>query len=245
MSIVMLNRYVTGEIVYNAREVVRRSLPSPKPVPAIAPIGVGDEAYSLLLPEDYEKQICDLMPDWALQYMDCMHIGVVPPGTDLYNPSRFRSVLYTPTYVVAEFKKPHISLPSGTTIRNVQGIDEARWGGGALVIKPTTDGKDIKQPALRDFVCELLSTEQQAIDNVAAVNKAADDMTKFLSQYRTLQQAVKAFGPALLEFVPLHIREAYDRVPVKRAKKEKKEKVEVDVDYLVAKAVANRLQLNA
>ena len=61
---------------------------------------------------------------------------------------------------------------------------------------------------------------------------------------RTFQAAMKKFGPALLEFLPPHLKTIYDRVPEKRVKKDKPAPYEFDTGPLIAVATSHRLNLN-
>lgn len=97
----------------------------------------------------------------------------------------------------------------------------------------------------RKYFSNIVEWKHKADDAVREARKAGDDIEAFLNNFTTLQQAVEKFGPSLLDFVPIDCVNKYKAEEVaKKRKRVKKEKVDVDVSWLVAHAVSKKLQLN-
>lgn len=237
MATVGLSPYVVTSILDKVEEVFRNKHTNLPTYPTDAPTGVGDEAFSLILPPENEKSVRELIPDWAFPVEHGMHLGL---NSDSHPGNVGREL----GYVYAPYKDTHINVHGRGTIRNVSGIDSAVWQSGYLLITPATDGSTIKLPALRDFVANMREVASARDSATEEIKKARGDMATFLRPHRTLQKAVKAFGPSLMEFVPEFIQADFNREPIKRAVRAKIEPVEVDTNYLVAAAVSHKLNLN-
>lgn len=235
MARVPLTQYIISDILYQVEQAITKNHGKLPEYPAQTSNAVADEAYSILMPAQNEKEICDLYPDWALPKHEGMYINVMLPGTQ---PDRYSS-----RRVLAMYGTPHITLNGRTTIRNVPGIAEAYFDGTKLIISPATDGSVIPHPNLKAFVEEMTKINQEHDVLAQEIKKARGDMDTFLKQHTTLQSAVKVGGSALLAYVPKHIMATYDKAPVKRQVKPKPEKVDVDIDYLIANAMTATLDL--
>lgn len=239
MVTVSLSPYTKRQIMHQTEQVVRKNAGPKKTYPATAPTGVGDDVFGLLLPSNIEKQILDMSPNYLHNTGKIVYVG-------LAGATHVDDYFHTPVRVMAECDHQHIVPVHGTEIRNAPGIEVATYYGGVMTITLATDGSVIEAENLRKFVDDMKAIGDYNAGIDTDVKKALSDMGTFLSQHRTLQSAVKAFGPALMEFIPKDIQEQMDRPskPIEpKAKRVKPEKVEVDLGSLVAHATTHKLRL--
>lgn len=237
MTKITLDNYTIRQIAGHTGLIVSRNMGPMPAYPDTAPPGVGEEAFSIVISPDKEQQMRDLLPHWSLREEPVMYVGVWrPKDNSPQNATRH----------IAQLQKPRLFIPGNGLITDVPGIERAFWDGHCLAIAMEGDGSGIKLPKLRDFLIEVSAIDKAHNERQAVIYKAADDITKYLGQFKTLNQAVKQFGPSLVEFLPPHIKQAYEREPPKRVRRStpKAAPVDVDINYLIAEAAAHRLQLN-
>ena len=236
MSRVPLTPYLTRVIMGNVTEIVTKSKGVQPAYPQTAPMGVGDGLFAMLLPPEHEKTIVSLAPDWVFPRTSAMSMSIITET----NSAELR---YRIPHVHAPYQDAHIAIPSRATIRNIPGIEEARWGNDHMALLLAKDGTVILDPVVRTFIDDLAATLKVYYNTQQEVLKASKDMEKFLAQHNTLNGAAKAFGPAFWEYVPSEYKAACLRPVQKRAPRAKKDTTPIDVEYLVACAAEHRLQL--
>jgi hypothetical protein len=109
------------------------------------------------------------------------------------------------------------------------------------------DVEKLELPLLKKAMQDHAAVQKQYQEFDANVEAEKEKLRKFLDNFRTLQQAVAKFGPALLAYVPSYQKKLYEKPVVPRPprqKRDKKELVEVEIDSLVARAMAETLGMN-
>lgn len=190
--------------------------------------GMGDELYSWLIPEDKEEKLRELLPPWAVRQQSFIYLNV--------------QGIYTYSLCLAT-KQPRLVL-------NGQGPTEipgtiAYWDGCSLNLTVVDESQlPVGQVANLIKAMNKVVQAQQKIKDDA--NTACETMDKFLSQHRTLQSAIKEFGPALATYFDHWITEELKRVPPKRNRGTgipKAPPEPVDLKKLIGKATASKLNL--
>lgn len=239
MAAVNLTDYVKTQIINQTEGVLWRNQGTLPTFAYRAEPGVGDEAFSLLLPAANEKLILDNAPDNFFPLINHTFIKV-ESGLDADIPTLYRRN----GGILASYAAPHINFDGYKEIRNVPGIELMLWDAGTATITPATDGSVIALPGLRKFVEDyqaVASVHKTAHD---AVNKGKEDMKNFLDGHRYLHKAADKFGPAFWEFVPANIKKDHDREVAKKEQL-KKAPIEVNLDGLIAQATLSRLNIDA
>lgn len=242
MSRVTLTDYLTNLIVNNVDSIIRQNKGTLPRFPDQAPVGVGDEIFSQIMPLSHEKEIRLLAPDWYFSLNEGTYVQI--DFKNYVDPNILGKVYSCTSTAWAKYDEAHIATNGRSTIRNIPGIEELKWSGGAS-ITPTHDFSAIQLPELRKFVEDMYAVWKTGIDVEVEVHKATTDMRNFLGQFRTLNKAAEKFGPAIWEFVPAEFRKLHDALSEKREPRPKKEELpSIDMDYLIARATEHRLQLN-
>lgn len=204
----------------------------PNEVPTVAT----DELMELVLPDTTQQKIISALgPGWELAKRDTVRI-------DAYFPKASSTLgSYRASY--GYVSKPVLLIHGTVSLTNVPGVEHITYANGSISFL-ASDSSLIQQPNLKAYVdkIEKLYADYERVNSEA--EKARKDMSDFLDQYSTLQQAVKAFGPALLQFVPSNMKELYNKPTEKRVRKPNPEKSTIDVSSLVARATTQALQLN-
>lgn len=244
MSTVTLSSGVKSQILNQVQRALAKGATQPPPCPRATSEVVANEAYELMLPEFAEKQLLAAAPDWFLPKTEAIYLAL---NDAVYNDASFYRIgYYGAAKTYAPLGKTRI-MPSNTAvIRNVVGLEEARWVDGILTLKPATDGSIIAQPNLRAFVEDMQAIAKQHQDAKAEADKAVSDMSTFLDQHASLNSAAKAFGPSIWQYVPEYLKVRHDAVVTRKPRtvKPKTEPIEVDISHLVARAVTQQLNLN-
>lgn len=143
-------------------------------------------------------------------------------------------------------KSAHNRYYSGnfTTIHGVPGVGKFRVAGDDIFLEGTLSLPHM-HPLLRKHIEAVRAVADAHLAFTEKVKEAEDKMRTFLCQHTTLQSAMKAFGPALWEFVPSNYREQYERIPERKARSTKTEKnpQEIDMSDLIGKIAAKKLAL--
>lgn len=190
--------------------------------------GMGDELYSWIIPVAKEKQLREILPPWAVRETGYMYLSVT--GVNCYN-------------VMLLFKEPHVLLNGSGTV-DIPGTN-AYWDGCSLTIE-ITDESQLPAGQVTNLIRAMNKTIIAQKKIKADANDACTTMDKFLSQHRTLQTAIKEFGPALTTYFDHWITEELNRIPPKRTRgpaKPKPPPEPVDLKKLIGKATASKLNL--
>jgi hypothetical protein len=193
------------------------------------PMGTGDELYSCLLPLDKEESIRSQLPLWAQNTITKLD------GYDLVNGK----------YAQAKLSTSRLFLPRSPALKP-PGFSQFVYDGYTLNFK-VEDVEKLELPLLKKAMQDHAAVQKQYQEFDANVEAEKEKLRKFLDNFRTLQQAVAKFGPALLAYVPSYQKKLYEKPVVPRPprqKRGKKELVEVEIDSLVARAMAETLGMN-
>lgn len=229
MAIVPINAEVKNSVLSQVRRVYEAGMSKINlDFDAEVKDGMGDELYSWIIPVAKEKQIRELLPPWAIREMPYIYIQV--NGVYAYS-------------VCLMYKQPHLTL-NGSGVVGIPGAN-AYWDGVSLTLE-VTDESQLPVGQVTNLIRAMNKaiTAQKKIKDEA--NIACDTMDKFLSQHRTLQSAIKEFGPALTTYFDHWITEELNRVPPKRNRGTgvpKKPPEPVDLKKLIGKATASKLNL--
>lgn len=205
----------------------RAALPKP---PDFIPAGIGDELYSCLWPLADEEAARNAMPAWAIRTTDAMY---------MYYDDGYRGGIVT-------LSTRRLYLGEYPGCISVPGLSQVRWDGHSFTYK-VEDVEQIQLPNFKAFVKECKEVREKAKELDDRIIEEQEKLRKFLEQHRTLQQAVKEFGPSLLTFVPDYVMKIYNEVLPPKPKKVKTEKVEpekIDIDSVIARAVSEQLGMN-
>jgi hypothetical protein len=208
-------------------------------MPEQASTKAAQAAYDLLLPQAHEDQMKALCPSWVFPTVGHFTIAIAPFGTNEYD-AQYTNRLQAP------LPTPRLKLPGHTILRNVQGAVQVGWRNDTMSIILADDGSKIADPDLREHVEAVMAVTNANKALREEQQKGRADMTTFLQKHKTLQKAVAEFGPALMQYVPKHVQNIYNRPVEKGAKRKAPEtnpNVEVNIDYLVANAVNHQLQM--
>lgn len=236
MAKVPLGPSQINQIVRNVERVYEKDYEDvpPWPDPTAA---VGDALQKLLIPPGAEAELKKILPNWVPNVRANNYLSIILP-------EEFQALGTHSTYVSAS--TPSIVLPGSNKALNVPGISSVASEGHyiAISIDKVESIANIEDPDLRQYIEGVVNTAKAYCAAIKNTDEARSNMEEFLNQYSTLQQAVKAFGPALLQFVPSAMKETYNKPTEKRVRKPNPEKITVNVDSLIAKAATEALNLN-
>lgn len=203
-------------------------------VPSV-PSGLGEELYDLLMPAEDRKKVLDLLPLWMRFQQHAITVRVVPPGCTNVRWCPVLSLCLPPNTLL---------LGQSVALETIPGVKQLHWDGCNMTLYLADDWSTLPIKD-KDFIAKVanIATEHDKITKAA--KEACDIMRLFLVQHRTLQSAMKAFGPALKTYIDPWLQMELDRVPPKRVAKPKvkQEKVEVNIAKLVTKATAAQLNV--
>lgn len=209
------------------REKINNTVPETPP-------GFAEEVYSLLMPEAERKVVFNALPEWARKQQNGFTLRVVPFGAT--------NLRWCPVLCLG-LPKDTLALPNMCLLESVPGAKQLSWDGHNMVLHLAEDWSvlPIKD---KSFIEKIADVAAQHDKLTKASKEASNTMRLFLEQHSTVQSAMKAFGPSFKKYIDPWLQMELDRVPPKRANKPKakKEKVEVNIAKLVAKATA--IQLN-
>lgn len=243
MSRVKMSPTLIQQICNNVERVVAKNAPSLPAWPTNIPTEAVEAAYSIVLPQSVEDEINKLVPSGSFPIIRDMAISIAKPEATVEN-ARYHNMLtlYAPH---APFRKARILMGGRRVICSEPGFEFLLWDRSSLYAQVKGDGSDIQDPHLKAYVQNVVNTYTSHMEHSKECSAAVEKMSTFLRQYTTLNNAVKDFGPALFEYVPPHIKDLYNKEPVPRKQRAKREKVEVDVSDLIVKAFENKVELNA
>lgn len=196
----------------------------------------GEEMYSLLLSMDKQKQIRELMGDLAPPIVGNVAVRVVPFDVN----AKWCANMYVTLPAEA------ISLPAKSVLAAAPGVHKIVWDGHGLTVHLAEDWSALAAPKSKAFIEKVVDMANKHHAIAVAATTASDTMRTFLGQHKTMQQAMKAFGPAMKAYIDPWLQQALDRPSPKRIATPKvaKEKVEVNIAKLVTKATTNQLNIN-
>jgi hypothetical protein len=148
-------------------------------------------------------------------------------------------------YAQAKFSTSRLYLPRSPVLKP-PGFSEFVYDGYTINFK-VEDVEKLELPLLKKALQDNAAIQKQYQDFNDNVVAEKEKLRKFLDNFRTLQQAVAKFGPALLAYVPSYQKKLYEKPVVPRPprqKRDKKELIEVEIDSLVARAMAETLGMN-
>jgi hypothetical protein len=228
------------QICHNVERVVAKNTPNLPAWPTNMPSEAVAAAYNILLPQSSEDEINKLVPHGSLPFIRDFSYCVVKPNAKVED-ARYNTM----NTLYAALPKHRIQMSGRRVIMSEPGFEFILWDRGAFWVQPKGDGSDIQDPHLKAYVQTTVDTYNAHEAYSKECSAAVEKMSTFLRQYSTLNNAVKDFGPALFEYVPAHIKDLYNKEPVPRKQRVKREKVEIDVSDLIVKAFENKVELNA
>lgn len=234
--IIKLAPQTINRIAAEASRVARGNVPDPghnawhiEPVAAQA-------LYDLMIDKRAVSAIKDAVPSWAFSRRFDVSVGVALSDASEDDMKRVRP---TASGIVQDCLFRHgIGFVS-----DKPGIKRIYYQHGTMIAQLDGDGSAIENPDLRTF----LQTQHEV--NVARAEKekvgteAQEKMLALLRRYNTLQRAIKAEGPWLLEYLPYDLLELYRQPAPKRKKPTPVDDKPVDVDFLIAHAGIKTLGL--
>lgn len=240
MAIVKLSPTLKSQILNNVDKIKSETFGPLPEYPNGVPFEVANEAYNILLPEEFEKKALELIPPWGVKLTNTFYLGITHPKTEEHR-ARYDVVGLTRVRMAHN----RMQMFGRTTIRSTPGLSYATWDGECLILCPSDDGTEVDAPNLRSFIAKAKEVSAKHKQYREEMAEARSTMSKFLDQHTTLQKAVKAFGPALMTYVPKHAIDMYNKPAGPRKKKDKPAVEAVDVTSLIVAATESRLQLNA
>lgn len=199
------------------------------------PVGLAEELYDLLMPATDRKKVLELLPPWMTFYQHSFTVRVVPPGSTNF---RWCPVLSLVLPVDT------LMINHNANIETIPGVKHLHWDGVNMTLYLADDWSALPIKD-KDFIAKVANVAIEHDKLTKASKEASNTMRLFLEQHRTLQSAMKAFGPALKTYIDPWLQMELDRVPPKRVTKPKvkQEKVEVNIAKLVTKATATQLNV--
>lgn len=201
----------------------------------------GDTFAEWLLPKDKMEALTNAMPFWMKQYTKSYNVKI---GTPLANAHYSPWMRLDCSELVLDLHNRHETYSNFTvSTPGINNIDNISTG---FVIHLSDGGDSLPKSDLRDSIIDLNKYVEANGRITTECTEAVDTMRKFLKQHRTLQSAMKEFGPSLSFYVPSWLMEEYNRVPPKRTRKpksEQPEKTPVKLDGLIAKATVSKLNI--
>ena len=209
------------------RQLINNTVPD-------VPTGFAEEMYSLLMPEADRKIVFNALPEWARAHQGMLTVRIVPHGA--------ANVRWCPVISLL-LPADTLALSNMCELQGIPGVRNLCWDGCNMQLYLEADWSALPTKH-KDFIEKVANIAAQHDSLTKAAKEACNTMRLFLEQYSTVQAAMKAFGPAFKKYVDPWMQMELDRVPPKRNNKPKakKEKIEVNVTKLVAKATA--IQLN-
>lgn len=203
---------------------------------------VGDEVYSWLVPVDKEKQLRELMPPWMVRQNTSMCIRVEQTeGTGLIKTcSPYSTVLRLP------FKDKHLIGTGHTFEVDLPGVESSWWDGTTLTLWMKDEKHELPESTASKLVDELYAQLAKHDKVTKTSEEAQKTMRAYLGQFSSVQKAIKKDGPWLTAYLPQWMKDEMNRVPPKRVripKSAKTEPVEININKLVARATANKLNI--
>lgn len=238
MAIVNLTADVITTIVGNVRKVYetdRAKIDSKVPT---VPGDIGTRLHGLIIPLETQKQIQALLPEWGRATQNAIGVRVRGHGSTNWNHA---------SVVCMAVSGECVAIGCSVDILDIPGIEKLTWDG--YTISMTLAEKASELLPLSDnekaFLIKLTEIKGHHEKLTKTAKEAGDSMRRFLEQHRTVQQAMKAFGPAMKAYIDPWLQQELDRVPptITRKKKVPKPDEVVDVSKLIAKATAKQLNI--
>lgn len=236
MATVYIREDVTNSIlarIHAVYEVDRAKIDNTLPK---ASAEFAEEVYSLLMPKADRDKVLSMLPEWMQFKRSTLMLRVIPFGVT--------NTRYSPTMHLA-LPESTLALNSYCELTSVPGVENAVWDGTTMTLHlaenwsalPITDKAVISK-------AESIAAQHNKLTE--ATTEARATMRTFLEQHRTLQSAMKAFGPALKTYIDTWLQRELDRVPPKRliTPKAAKEKIKVNIAKLVTKATTAQLNIS-
>lgn len=201
----------------------------------------GDTFAEWLLPKDKMEALTNATPSWMKQYTSRYTVRISTTSDNAH---------YSP-WMLLDCSAPVLDLHNkrdnySTFTVSTPGINAIDNVSTGFIIHLSDGGDSLPKSDLRDSIIDLNKYIEANGRITTEYIEAVDTMRKFLKQHRTLQSAMKEFGPSLSFYVPAWLMEEYNRVPPKRTRKpksEQPEKAPVKVDGLIAKATVSKLNI--
>lgn len=236
MATVKMNGDVITSIVAKVRALYELDrAKADNDVPPV-PEGLGEEIYSLLMPAEDRKKVSDLLPAWMRGEQSTITLRVL--SAEVTN-NRWCPVVYLP------MPAGTLALNNYATLESVPGTSLVQWDGVNMTLYLNKDWSALPTKH-KEFIGKVANIAEQQDKITRGAKAASGTMQQFLEQHRTVQSAMKAFGPAIKTYIDPWLQQELDRVPAKRAPRTRveKEKLEINVAKLVAKATATQLNIN-
>lgn len=236
MATVKMTPNVVTQIIAKVRELHEADRQKISNEVGKAPPELGAEFYSMVVPLENQKKIKELMPEGVVAHPGCVSVRIMPHGV----PAKWSPVIYTTVPPEA------MLMPWYITHENIPGTEKVHWDGATVNVNLAEDWSALAAPKSREYIKKLTDFANKHNDVTKKAKEASDTMRLFLEQHKTVQSAMKEFGPALKAYIDPWLQQQLDAPNPKRVVKPKvvKEKVEVNVAKLVAKATVNQLNIN-
>lgn len=202
---------------------------------------VGDEMYSWLLPVEKEKKLRETMPPWMFRETNGMHIRVensIDGHVNTHSP-------YS-TVLRLKFKEKHLIGMGLTYVVDLPGVETSWWDGTTLTLWMKDEKHELPKSTASTLVDELYAQLAKHNKVTKASEEAQKTMRAYLPQFSSVQKAIKKDGPWLTAYLPQWMKDEMNRIPPKRVripKAAKGEPVEVNINKLVARATASKLNI--
>lgn len=234
--IIKLAPQTINRIAAEASRVARGNVPDPghnawhiEPVAAQA-------LYDLMIDKRTVAAVQDAVPSWAFGRRFDVSVGVALPDTSEDDMKRIRP---TAAGIVENCLFRH----GVGFVYDKPGVKRIYYQHGAMIVQLDGDGSAIECPELREYLQTQTAVNIARSEKEKVGTEALEKMTAVLRKYNTLQRAIKAEGPWLLEYLPYDLLELYRQPVPKKKKPAPVDDKPVDVDFLIAHAGIKTLGL--